>query len=723
MLRQYELVEKVKAYDPTADEGLLNRAYVYAMQKHGAQQRASGDPYFSHPLEVAGILTDMRLDTDSIITALLHDTIEDTDATSEEIEKLFGANIRKLVEGVTKLTQLELKSDKTKQAENFRKLVLAMSQDIRVLLVKLADRLHNMRTLHFIPKPEKRRRIAEETMEIYAPLAERLGMHDIKDELEELSFAELDTLAHDSIVKRLAFLRETGATKIETIIHQLEADLEATEIKAVIVGREKRPYSIWKKMQHKNVNLEQLSDIIAFRVLVDSIGQCYAALGVIHSRYALVPGRFKDYISIPKGNGYQSLHTTIIGPGNHKIEVQIRTHEMHEVAELGVAAHWVYKQGEGSTDGRQYRWLRELLDLLEQAQDPQEFLEHTKIAMFQDQVFCFSPKGDLVALPRGACPVDFAYAVHSAVGDACTGARVNGRIVPLKTLLENGDQVEIITQKGHQPSPSWEQFVVSAKAKARLRRLVRTERRGEYLSLGRSILYKTIRDAGKTWTEAALEAVLSKFNAVSVEDLLVSLGEGQYTGRDALVALYPDIAKQEKLEKIEQFVEKTTSGKTAEKLAKKEPKSSKLTISGLIPGMAIHFAKCCHPIPGDSIIGVVTTGKGVTVHVHDCENAAKVETHRLLDVGWEDHAGKGEAQSSARLYVAMENLPGALGNVCTLIGGQGANIQDLKVVGRGLDLFEVLVDVQVRDLKHLQMVQAALRGNKAVAAVERRVTS
>lgn len=723
MLRQYELVEKVKAYDPTADEGLLNRAYVYAMQKHGAQQRASGDPYFSHPLEVAGILTDMRLDTDSIITALLHDTIEDTDATGDEIEKLFGANIRKLVEGVTKLTQLELKSDKTRQAENFRKLVLAMSQDIRVLLVKLADRLHNMRTLHFIPKPEKRRRIAEETMEIYAPLAERLGMHDIKDELEELSFAELDTLAHDSIVKRLAFLRETGATKIETIIHQLEADLEATEIKAVIHGREKRPYSIWKKMQHKNVNLEQLSDIIAFRVLVDSIGQCYAALGVIHSRYALVPGRFKDYISIPKGNGYQSLHTTIIGPGNHKIEVQIRTHEMHEVAELGVAAHWVYKQGEGSTDGRQYRWLRELLDLLEQAQDPQEFLEHTKIAMFQDQVFCFTPKGDLVALPRGACPVDFAYAVHSAVGDACTGARVNGRIVPLKTQLENGDQVEIITQKGHQPSPSWEQFVVSAKAKARLRRLVRTERRGEYLSLGRSILDKAIKDAGKTWTEAALEAVLGKFNAVSVEDLLVSLGEGQYTGRDALVALYPDIAKQEKLEKIEQFVEKTTSGKTADKLAKKDTKSSKLPINGLIPGMAIHFAKCCHPIPGDSIIGVVTTGKGVTIHVHDCENAAKVETHRLLDVAWEDHAGKGEAQSSARLYVAMENLPGALGNVCTLIGGQGANIQDLKVVGRGLDLFEVLVDVQVRDLKHLQTVQAALRGNKAVAAVERRVTS
>ncbi|MFN5609840.1 MAG: RelA/SpoT family protein, partial [Holosporales bacterium] len=378
MLRQYELVERVRAYDPTVNEALLNRAYVYAMQKHGAQQRASGDPYFSHPIEVAGILTEMRLDSDSIVTALLHDVLEDTDATPEELKKLFGDNILRLVQGVTKLTKLELKSDKTKQAENFRKLVLAMSEDIRVLLVKLADRVHNMRTLHFIPKPEKRRRIAEETMEIYAPLAERLGMHDIRDELQELAFAELEPVGHESIVKRLAFLRESGGDLVHSIISQLQADLTATDIHAVIEGREKRPYSIWKKMQRKNTTLEQLSDIIAFRVMVDSIGQCYAALGVIHSRYAVVPGRFKDYISIPKGNGYQSLHTTIIGPGNHKIEIQIRTREMHEVAELGVAAHWVYKQGEGSTDGRQYRWLRELLDLLEQTHDPQEFLEHTK---------------------------------------------------------------------------------------------------------------------------------------------------------------------------------------------------------------------------------------------------------------------------------------------------------------------------------------------------------
>jgi guanosine-3',5'-bis(diphosphate) 3'-pyrophosphohydrolase len=715
MLRQYELVERVRAYDPTVNEALLNRAYVYAMQKHGAQQRASGDPYFSHPIEVAGILTEMRLDSDSIVTALLHDVLEDTDATPEELKKLFGDNILRLVQGVTKLTKLELKSDKTKQAENFRKLVLAMSEDIRVLLVKLADRVHNMRTLHFIPKPEKRRRIAEETMEIYAPLAERLGMHDIRDELQELAFAELEPVGHESIVKRLAFLRESGGDLVHSIISQLQADLTATDIHAVIEGREKRPYSIWKKMQRKNTTLEQLSDIIAFRVMVDSIGQCYAALGVIHSRYAVVPGRFKDYISIPKGNGYQSLHTTIIGPGNHKIEIQIRTREMHEVAELGVAAHWVYKQGEGSTDGRQYRWLRELLDLLEQTHDPQEFLEHTKIAMFQDQVFCFTPKGDLVSLPRGATPVDFAYAVHSGVGDACTGARVNGRIVPLKTALQNGDQVEIITQKGHAPSPSWEQFVVTAKAKARLRRLVRSRRRDEFLTLGKALLDKTFREADREWSEDALEEHAAAFNVTTAEDIVVMVGEGQRTGRDVLLALYPDIPR---LEKQAQLEHAATTPRKPKKAAAGSSKKA-LPINGLIAGMALHYAKCCHPIPGDAITGVVSMGKGVVIHVRGCSNAERAEPERRLDVTWNPDGLGSEASRTARIYVGMENVPGVLGGVCTLIGSQTANIQDIKTISRSADLFEALLDVQVRDSKHLEAVMAVLRGDKTVAKVER----
>lgn len=401
-LRQYELVERVKAYDPDADEDLLNRAYVFAMKAHGAQLRASGDPYFHHPVEVAGILTNLRLDSATIATALLHDTVEDTSATLDEIRRLFGPTIARLVDGVTKLNKIELQSPRTEQAENFRKLVLAMSEDIRVLLVKLADRLHNMRTLHFIKDPEKRKRIALETMEIYAPLAERIGMEQMKAELEDLAFAELWPDVRASIVRRLEQLRPAGAPIIERIIEELRATLAEAGIEAEITGREKSPVSIWRKMQRKNVEFEQLSDIMAFRVLVDSVATCYAALGAIHGRYKMVDGRFKDFISTPKPNGYRSLHTTILGPEGRKIEVQIRTHEMHEVCEYGVAAHWIYKQGTGVTEGRRYRWIRELLEILEHAPEPEEFLEHTKLEMYSDQVFCFTPKGDLIALPRGA---------------------------------------------------------------------------------------------------------------------------------------------------------------------------------------------------------------------------------------------------------------------------------------------------------------------------------
>ncbi|HZT52128.1 MAG TPA: RelA/SpoT family protein, partial [Stellaceae bacterium] len=455
MMRQFELVERVKAYDPAADEDALNRAYVYSMKAHGAQLRASGDPYFSHPVEVAGILAGMKLDGASIITGLLHDTVEDTVATLEDVERVFGAEIARLVDGVTKLSRIELQSDQTKQAENFRKLVLAMSEDIRVLLVKLADRLHNMRTLRFVADPEKRRRTARETMEIYAPLAERMGMHEMKDELEDLAFAELYPDARGSIIARLDFLREKGEDLPRRIIAELDETLRQGGVEAQLSGREKTPYSIWRKMQRKNVGFEQLADIMAFRIVVDSVEQCYQALGVLHSRYPVVPGRFKDYISTPKPNNYRSLHTGVIGPERQRIEVQIRTREMHEVAELGVAAHWVYKQAAPNTEGRQYRWLRELLDILEHAPDPQEFLEHTKLEMFQDQVFCFTPKGDLIELPRGATPVDFAYAVHSQIGDTCVGAKINGRMLPLRTQLSNGDQIEIVTSKAQTPSPTW----------------------------------------------------------------------------------------------------------------------------------------------------------------------------------------------------------------------------------------------------------------------------
>src|SRR5918911_571632 len=444
MMRQFELVERVRGYDPAADEDALNRAYVFSMKAHGTQVRASGDPYFSHPVEVAGILAGMKLDCASIVTGLLHDTVEDTVATLDDIERLFGPEIARLVDGVTKLSRIELQSDKTKQAENFRKLVLAMSEDIRVLLVKLADRLHNMRTLHFIKSEDKRRRIARETMDIYVPLAERIGMHRMKDELEDLAFQELHPDARASITARLGFLREQGGDLVSRIVAEMTETLREGGLAATISGREKSPYSIWRKMQRKNVSFEQLADVMAFRVLVDSVGDCYQALGIIHSAYHVVPGRFKDYISTPKPNNYRSIHTGVIGPERQRVEVQIRTREMHEVADLGVAAHWRYKQEAPHTDGKQYRWLRELLDILEHAAGPEEFLEHTKMAMFQDQVFCFTPKGDLIALPRGATPVDFAYAVHSDVGNTAVGAKVNGVHTPLHTPLKNGDQVEII---------------------------------------------------------------------------------------------------------------------------------------------------------------------------------------------------------------------------------------------------------------------------------------
>src|SRR5437667_687832 len=539
MMRQFELVELVKSYDPKADEGALNRAYVYTMKAHGAQLRASGDPYFSHPIEVAGLLAQMKLDTASIITGLLHDTVEDTVATLDDIERLFGPEIGRLVDGVTKLSRIELQSDQTKQAENFRKLVLAMSEDIRVLLVKLADRLHNMQTLHFIKSEDKRRRIARETMDIYAPLAERIGMHRMKDQLEDLAFAELYPDARASIMARLGFLRDRGGDIVSRIISELGRKLKEGGLEAAVSGREKSPYSIWRKMQRKNVSFEQLADVMAFRIMVNDIGDCYHALGAIHSAYHVVPGRFKDYISTPKPNNYRSLHTGVIGPEQQRIEVQIRTREMHEIAELGVAAHWSYKQGAGKTEGPQYRWLRELLDILDHASGPEEFLEHTKLEMFQDQVFAFTPKGDLIALPRGATPVDFAYAVHSEIGDRCVGAKINSRMVPLRSELHNGDQVEIITSKAQTPSPTWERFVVTGKARARIRRFIRTQQRAQYLDLGRTIVQKAFRQEGQEFSERPLETILKNFNCASVEDLYVAVGQGLVTGRAVANAAFP----------------------------------------------------------------------------------------------------------------------------------------------------------------------------------------
>jgi len=712
MIRQFELVERVKAYDPAADEDALNRAYVFAMKAHGSQSRASGDPYFSHPLGVAELLARMKLDSASIVTGLLHDTVEDTDATLEQIEQLFGKEVARLVDGVTKLSRIELQSDHTKHAENFRKLVLAMSADIRVLLVKLADRLHNMQTLNFIKDVDKRRRIALETLEIYAPLAERMGMQQMKDELENLSFAELYPDAKESIAHRLKYLREQGGEIVPRIIAELKRTLDAAGIDAWISGREKTPYSIWRKMQRKNISFEQLSDIMAFRIVVADVTACYQALGVLHSTYSMVPGRFKDYISTPKPNNYRSIHTGVIGPERQRIEVQIRTREMQDVAELGVAAHWRWKQEAPQLDGRQYRWLRELLDILEHAAGPEEFLEHTKLEMFQDQVFCFTPKGDLIALPRGATPVDFAYAVHSQVGDRTVGAKINGRMTPLRTQLQNGDQVEIVTSRNQTPSPTWERFVVTGKARACIRRFIRTQQRAQYLELGRSILAKDFRHDGHDLSEKALDGALKKLKYETVDELLVGVGSGNVTGREVIHAVFPGV--------------KSADGTIP--TPPKRPRSRKpqakegmaVPITGLIPGMAINFAGCCHPLPGDRIVGIVTTGKGVTIHTIDCETLESFADapERWLDVAWHMDPAKTEAHVG-RLHVVVANEPGSLGSLSTVIGKSEGNITNLKITNRSMDFFEMMIDVEVKDVKHLTNIIAALRATPAINTVER----
>ncbi|MGH7048423.1 MAG: RelA/SpoT family protein [Stellaceae bacterium] len=709
MMRQFELVELVRSYDPNADEDALNRAYVYSMKAHGAQLRASGDPYFSHPVEVAGLLARMKLDSASIVTGLLHDTVEDTVATLDDIDRVFGPEIARLVDGVTKLSRIELQSDQHKQAENFRKLVLAMSADIRVLLVKLADRLHNMQTLHFIKSDEKRRRIARETMDIYAPLAERLGMHRMKDELEDLAFAELYPEARGSIIARLDFLRDKGAAVVPRIEAELQRQLEDGGLAGTTAsGREKSPYSIWRKMQRKNIAFEQLSDVMAFRVLVDNIADCYHALGTIHSAYHVIPGRFKDYISTPKPNNYRSLHTGIIGPEQQRIETQICTREMHEVAEFGVAAHWSYKQDAGKTEGPQYRWLRELLDILDHASGPEEFLEHTKLEMFQDQVFAFTPKGDLIALPRGATAVDFAYAVHSEIGDTCVGAKINGRLVPLRSQLGNGDQVEIVTSKAQRPSPTWERFVVTGKARARIRRFIRTQQRAQYLDLGKAIVQKAFRQEGREFNERPLEAVLKTFDCPSVEDLYVAVGQGLVTGRAVINAAFPP-----------QHDAKAKVVSLARARRKFGQHDTAVAIRGLIPGMALHFAGCCHPLPGDRIVGIVTTGKGVTIHTIDCETLENFADtpERWLDVAWS--SSEADAIHVGRLNVMIANEPGNLGSLTTVIGKQGGNISNLKITNRSSDFFEIMLDIEVADVKHLTTIVAALRANPVINSVER----
>ncbi|MCB9963390.1 MAG: bifunctional (p)ppGpp synthetase/guanosine-3',5'-bis(diphosphate) 3'-pyrophosphohydrolase [Rhodospirillales bacterium] len=722
MLAEIEDITKWKEFNADLDLAAVQRAVDFAKEAHKDQTRASGEPYYTHPVAVAKILAEMKLDTTAVVTAILHDTLEDTDVDYNDLKREFGVDVADMVNGVSKLTKIESQTAEGKQAENFRKLLVAMSEDIRVLLVKLADRLHNVRTLQHFKKPEKQRRIARETLEIYAPLAERIGTHNLKEELEDLSFSFLNPEARESITNRLTFLRQEEAGLVDKIIADLMALFEKNGLQPKITGREKTRYSIWKKMQRKNVSFEQLSDIMAFRIVVKTVGDCYHALGVIHSEFPTVPGRFKDYISTPKPNGYRSIHTTVIGPMRQRIEIQIRTEEMHEEAELGVAAHWSYKGGQKKANVREatnYRWLRELLEILEQEQRPEDFLENTKLELFQDHVYVFSPKGDLIELPTGSTPVDFAYAIHSDVGNKCVGAKINGRIAPLNTKLQNGDQIDIVTAKTQTPSPTWERFVVSGKARSHIRRFIRQQQRDEYVTLGKAMLQKIFRQEDYEFTEKAVSNILEKYKADEPDDIYAKIGSGLVVAREVFRSIFPG-HQSDQLKKAISARDALEQVQAAGVRALEQSSGGPMPIKGLIPGMAVHFARCCHPLPGDRIVGIVTTGKGVTVHTIDCETLETFADtpERWLDISWGD-GGEGSENHVGRIEVTLANTPGALGTLSTVIGKSGGNITNLKIVNRSLDFWDMLLDVFVADTKHLHNIIAALRATPEVVTVER----
>lgn len=695
MLRQYELVERVLAYDPDADEAMLNRAYVYTVQKHGTQTRASGDPYFSHPVEVAGLMTELKLDQDTIITALLHDTVEDTLATTDEIERLFGGDVARLVDGVTKLSKIEAMSENERAAENLRKFLLAMSEDIRVLLVKLADRLHNMRTLHFIKSEEKRRRIARETMEIYAPLAERVGMYEYMREMQLLAFEQLEPEGYATITGRLAQIRETDGGQVDAIALAIKQALAEAGLKVEVSGREKHPYSIWKKMAERHVSFEQITDIMAFRVLTDSTEDCYRALGVLHTTWQMIPGRFKDYLSTPKSNGYRSLHTSLIFENSMRMEVQVRTHEMHRTNEFGLAAHWAYKQGD-RPDG-QVGWLRDLIEIVDASHDAEELLEHTRMAIYQDRIFAFTPKGALHQLPKGSTPVDFAYAVHSDLGNFAVGAKINGRHMPLRTPLNNGDVVEIIKNRTASPQLSWLGFVVTGKARAAIRRAVRAKEREEVAAIGRKLL-EGIADRlpSKIGKKAVREAV-KRLGLGTEEDLLVAIGTAKLDDRQVMEALVPG---------------STTGMEDPEHWPKQE---RAISIRGLTAGVAFHLGECCHPVPGDRIVGVRVPGKGVEVHAIDCLTLASGVDSDWLDLSW----GERTTGAVARIRMVLHNRPGTMAEAAGIFASNRANIAALENSNRD-ELFSTYdADLEVTDLAHLTRIISALRASDAVAEAER----
>ena len=698
MINVETLVDHVRAYNPKANVELISRAYAYGKQKHVNQRRHSGEPYFSHPIEVAIILAGQRLDDDTIVTALLHDTLEDTDATFKEVTELFGLEIAQLIDGVTKLTNLELSSVQAKQAENFRKLLLAMSQDLRVLLVKLGDRLHNMRTIKHM-RPEKQLSKARETMDIFAPLAGRMGMQWMRDELEDLAFKVLNPEARNSILRRFINLRDQSEDLIPSIIKDIRTLLSANSIQASITGREKKPYSIWRKMEEKQQSFSRLSDIYGFRVITENESDAYHVLGAVHQRWTGVPGRFKDYISAPKSNGYRSIHTTVAGRDGKLVEIQIRTREMNEVAEVGVAAHWSYRDGQRAQNRFSVdplTWLASLAVRIESEEDDhEEFLEHVKLEMFADQVFCFTPKGDVIQLPRGATPIDFAFAIHTRIGSTCVGVKVDGRRVPLWTRLRNGQSVEIQTATGQRPQATWIDIVITGRAKSAIRRALREDHQAGYIKLGRELARVALEHIGKKATDKALSTAAKKLGLKNHNEVLLKLGSAELMGVDLVEALYPSLLHQSD-KNINQSVAK---------------------IVGLDADQYIQGASCCQPLPGERILGIATRGKGVFVHSIHCDTLIDYEdqTDRWIDLTWTK--GRSDSVNKVTIEVTMANFSGVLGRICILISEQDSNIIDMHFSDRKQDFYRIAIDIQVRDVEHLENIVTAVEADSDVAQV------
>ena len=722
MMRQYELIDRVSSYEPQADEELLNRAYVFATQKHGDQKRASGDPYFSHPVEVAGILTDLRLDCASIATALLHDTIEDTDTNFDEIKSLFGAEIADLVNGVTKLSMLELSSEGSAQAENFRKLLLATANDVRILLVKLADRLHNMRTLHFISSEDKRRRIAQETLDIYAPLAGRMGMQAFREELEDLSFGQLNKSARDTLQDRLAELVAESGDMLNEIAYEFSTLLIEKGLHAKVYGRQKRPFSIWRKIQHKALSLEQLSDIFGYRVIVKDEDACYQTLGVLHQAYRCVPGRYKDYISTAKVNGYRSLHTTVIGPNNQRVEIQIRTEQMNDVAENGVAAHWAYKEARGKalsgSDIQPFTWLQEMVAQIRTGETAEEFMENTKLELFTDQVFCFTPKGRLIALPSGATALDFAYAVHTDIGNKCTGVRINGLNLPFRTSPKNGDEIEVICDKNQLPTEAWLHHAKTGKARAAIRQALRESQQAAYAELGQNMLKSIFDSEDKVLSKPVLERALGVLKYATLSELYADVGRGELGAAEVLMAVFPQRRRRGRRAALAGAMRALIGAPGR----RRRLDNVAVPVNGALYGTAVKVAENCFPLPGDDIVGIVTMGEGVVIYPRAAAILENYENQRerWVSMHWDDEGNHRRDQLfSSRLQMTAVNRTGALSAITQTIADFDANILNLAITQRNDDFCDLKIDIEVRDVDHVTQLIDALKGSSVVSFVSR----